>query len=266
MNTFIKPLKSIVMVLFVTSVFAQKNDTKHEWLIESPYREPQVRFSNLKDNETVSSPFIVKFGMSHWGIAPAEQKQEKTGHHHLLIDTPLPLNIDKPIPFSDKYLHFGKGQMETVLNLPVGKHTLRLLLADYKHIPTYLYSNELTINVVLKENNPSYVEISPENKPKVEILYPLKDSKIFEESKIVFHTSNLNVSHSDSKLENTGTFRLLIKHSKKSNIETINFPAGQTECWLKLPKGAVSFKLEYVKNSSKEIHSVKSEWTNVTVI
>jgi len=32
-------------------------------------------------------------------------------------------------------LHFGKGQTETLIELPKGKHTLQLLLGNHLHIP-----------------------------------------------------------------------------------------------------------------------------------
>jgi Domain of unknown function (DUF4399) len=49
------------------------------------------------------------------------------GHHHLLVDRDLPLNFDKPLPFNAQYVHFGKGQMETVLDFKPGTYKLRLL-------------------------------------------------------------------------------------------------------------------------------------------
>jgi hypothetical protein len=48
-----------------------------------------VYFINLKDGDTVTSPFKVQFGLSGMGIAPVGVQNERTGHHHLLIDTKL---------------------------------------------------------------------------------------------------------------------------------------------------------------------------------
>jgi hypothetical protein len=46
-------------------------------------------------------------------------------------------------------VHFGKGQTETTLTLPPGKHTLQLLLADQNHIPHNppVISKKITITV-----------------------------------------------------------------------------------------------------------------------
>ena len=43
------------------------------------------------------------------------------------------MKLDAPLPATDKIVHFGKGQTETTLTLPPGKHTLELLFADYSH-------------------------------------------------------------------------------------------------------------------------------------
>lgn len=83
---------------------------------------------------TVKSPVVVRFGLSGMGVAPAGTAAENTGHHHLLVDAPLP-PVDQPIPNDAQHLHFGKGQTETTLTLVPGKHTLQLILGDHNHIP-----------------------------------------------------------------------------------------------------------------------------------
>lgn len=97
----------------------------------------ETYFINIKNGDVVASPFRVIFGVTGFGIAPAGVNKEDTGHHHLLVDSTLPADLSKPIPFSEKYAHFGKGQTETVLDLPPGKHTLQLLFADHEHKPMF---------------------------------------------------------------------------------------------------------------------------------
>lgn len=101
------------------------------------------------DGEKVKSPVTVRFGLKGMGIAPAGVKLDGTGHHHLLVDTDPPANLDLPLPTSDKVLHFGKGQTETVLQLAPGRHTLQLLLGDHNHIPhaPQVLSRKITITV-----------------------------------------------------------------------------------------------------------------------
>jgi Domain of unknown function (DUF4399) len=93
-------------------------------------------FINLKDGDTVTSPFKVQFGLTGMGIAPAGVDKEKTGHHHLLIDTTLSAEEMKGAIAADpQHVHFGGGQTETTVTLPPGQHTLQLVLGDWSHIP-----------------------------------------------------------------------------------------------------------------------------------
>jgi len=116
-------------------------------------------FVNIRDGDKVRSPFRVVFAVSGMGVAPvAAGNIEGTGHHHILIDLDLPLDVKQPIPFDkadeyqhQHYKHFGKGETETVLNLPPGKHKLRLMFANYQHVPYYIASKELTIEVLPPE-------------------------------------------------------------------------------------------------------------------
>lgn len=100
------------------------------------------------DGETLSSPFTVRFGLKQMGVAPAGVPTEATGHHHLIVDAELP-PLDLPIPASDQYRHFGKGQTEVELDLAPGTHTLQLLLGDHNHVPHAppVVSERITITV-----------------------------------------------------------------------------------------------------------------------
>jgi hypothetical protein len=104
-----------------------------------------------KDGETVSGKFTINFGLSGMGVAPAGVQIENTGHHHLVIDDKLP-PTDQPMGMSAKLVHFGKGQTETVVELPPGKHTLQLVLGDFAHIPHNppVISKKITVTVAEK--------------------------------------------------------------------------------------------------------------------
>lgn len=110
---------------------------------ETPSPEgAKVYFVNLKDGDKVKGPVKVIFGLSGMGVAPAGVEKEKTGHHHLFINR-APFGkgedgadeADANIPADDNHKHFGGGQTEMTLELPAGKHTLQLVLADQNHIP-----------------------------------------------------------------------------------------------------------------------------------
>jgi hypothetical protein len=81
-----------------------------------------------------SSRIKIWFGTRNFGIAPAGVTTKNTGHHHLLIDVPLP-PLDQPIPNDRNHLHYGLGQSEAVIDLPPGTHTLQLLMGDADHVP-----------------------------------------------------------------------------------------------------------------------------------
>lgn len=92
--------------------------------------------------------FRVWFGLRKMGVAPAGVDKAMTGHHHLIIDAPLP-PMDEEIPADKHYVHFGKGQTETRITLAPGTHTLQLLLGDLNHIPHNppVMSRQITVTV-----------------------------------------------------------------------------------------------------------------------
>ncbi|HUL46346.1 MAG TPA: DUF4399 domain-containing protein [Steroidobacteraceae bacterium] len=110
----------------------------------------EVYIISPRNGAKVKSPVLVQFGLKPvMGVAPAGVKFENTGHHHLLIDTDAPADMAAPLPATDHIRHFGKGQTETSLTLPPGKHTLQLLLGDQNHIPhdPPVISKKITITV-----------------------------------------------------------------------------------------------------------------------
>ncbi|MBI2383141.1 MAG: DUF4399 domain-containing protein [Gammaproteobacteria bacterium] len=91
-------------------------------------------FIEPKNGAEVTTPVRVVFGLSGMGVAPAGTQKENTGHHHVLIDEPA-VDPNAPLPANDQVKHFGGGQTETTLELKPGKHTLQLVLGDWKHQP-----------------------------------------------------------------------------------------------------------------------------------
>jgi hypothetical protein len=79
--------------------------------------------------------FWLRMGLRNMGVAPRGTDIANTGHHHVLIDTELPKNMDEPVPNDRNHLHFGAGETEARIELPPGKHTLQLLLGDRNHVP-----------------------------------------------------------------------------------------------------------------------------------
>ncbi|MCW5570285.1 MAG: DUF4399 domain-containing protein [Steroidobacteraceae bacterium] len=95
----------------------------------------ELYFESPADGATIKGPVTVRFGLKGMGVAPAGIRFDNTGHHHLLIDTDVPADLAQPLPATEHVVHFGKGQTETTITLPPGKHTLQLVLGDALHIP-----------------------------------------------------------------------------------------------------------------------------------
>lgn len=219
----------------------------HPW-ISAPSRvpPPETHFTNLEDGARIETPYLLKFGLSRFGLAPIVKPVPGTGHHHLLVNRELPMEFTKPLPFNDQYIHFGKGQMETVLNVPPGAYTLRLLLADDKHIPHFIYSRPLHLTVTARREG-----IDPKGlvKPGVEILAPAAGTVPALPFRVVFHASGLNVGHVDVTEPGVGHFRLVAERAG-GGTERIDFAQGATETWLAPPAGDYRLRVELVRNAA----------------
>ena len=92
--------------------------------------------------------FWLRMGLRNMGVAPKNVQMPNVGHHHLLIDTPLPA-ADTPIPSDRNHLHFGAGETEVRIELPPGRHTLQLVLGDQDHVSHEppVYSRQISITV-----------------------------------------------------------------------------------------------------------------------
>ena len=141
-------LMQILKTIFILQVFCWFFPVAAAFGGDTPsVQGTRVYFINLKNGQTGKSPFLVQLGLtSEMGIAPALADWPDTGHHHLIIDAPVP-NENKAI--SNKRIHLHKGQTEITLKLPPGKHTMQLVLADYSHIPhdPPVMSEIITVNV-----------------------------------------------------------------------------------------------------------------------
>ena len=92
-----------------------------------------VFFVEPADGATVGRKVTVKFGLSGMELVPAGTNKPNSGHHHLLIDAPLPA-FDREIPSDLNHVHFGRAQTEAEVTLTPGDHTLQLLLGDHEHL------------------------------------------------------------------------------------------------------------------------------------
>ena len=110
---------------------------------------PKVYFINLEDGDRVESPFLIQFGLSGMGIAPAGTDRSNTGHNHLLINVD-DIDLSKPIPSSSNHIHFGGGQTESLVDLMPGDYSMQLVLGDMTHTPHNppIISQRINITVI----------------------------------------------------------------------------------------------------------------------
>jgi len=114
-------------------------------------KDAKVYFIYPREGSYIPPNPVIRFGLLNMGVAPAGFDKPNTGHHHLLVDAELP-PLDQPIPNDFNHLHFGAGQTEAKITLPVGQHKLRLLFADYSHVPQDPAVYSEVINVTVTES------------------------------------------------------------------------------------------------------------------
>jgi hypothetical protein len=236
----------------------------HPWQVPSPLFKSEAYFTNLKDGAQVEMPYRVTFGLSGgWGLAPiAKPTGGKSGHHHLLIDESLPMNFEKALPFNNKYLHFGKGQMETVLNFEPGTYSLRLLLADNQHLLHLVYSKPIKITVTRKNTSTDPKTLIAKN---ITFLNLPSNGVLTSPFRLQFHASGYNIAQ-PAQLENdTGHFRLTLTPQTTGKSVEINFFNGETEAWFAPPKGAYTLSLNLMSNTQTDKQLVESATATVQV-
>jgi Domain of unknown function (DUF4399) len=84
------------------------------------------------NNATVPTTFKVRFGVKGMAVAPAGEIVPNSGHNHLLINLDS-VPTGESIPFSEKHMHFGKGQTEADVTLPPGVYKLTAQFANGAH-------------------------------------------------------------------------------------------------------------------------------------
>lgn len=231
----------------VKTVVPVVSNALHPWQANSPYSKADASFTNLEDGAKIETPFVATFGLSGgWGLAPISTPAAgKSGHHHLLVNRDLPLDFKQPLPFNAQYIHFGKGQMESVLTLEPGTYTLRLLLADDKHLPHFVNSKPIKVTVTKKNKD---VDLKTLVKTSVALKNLPTDGKVDGLFNVQFHASGLNVAHQSQAEKGTGHFKLTVVPQGGGKPAEMDFANGQTETWLSPPAGAYNLKLDFVDN------------------
>jgi hypothetical protein len=114
----------------------------------------RVRFIEPADGATVYTPFKIKLGVTGYTVRPAGPGGDSSsGHHHVIVDAgPIPegdpISFD-PAGATPHFIHWGMGQTEAMVDLPLGRHTLTAQFADGAHL-SYgpLAAAKITVTVV----------------------------------------------------------------------------------------------------------------------
>jgi len=149
LNLFVA--STLLFTLILSSCTTEQESLEQEEVVivevQKKYNA-SVFFQNLKDGDTLSSPFTVEMGVEGMQIEAAGERKEGFGHHHIIVNC---THIDEQttIPVDDQHIHYGAGQTETDLELDAGTYCLTLQFANGYH---QSYGEELskTIKVVVK--------------------------------------------------------------------------------------------------------------------
>jgi hypothetical protein len=255
---------------------------------DKPARTPsppgaRVYFIDIKEGQHLPGTFTVRFGLRGMGLAPAGIDKANTGHHHLIVDAPLP-PPDVPVPNDPQHLHFGAGQTEADVTLTPGPHTLQLLFADKNHVPHDPPVASDVVHVVVDAAQPAAAESAPAVAPggkhmpsppgaTVYFVYPKDGYVIYPTSTIRFGLSKMGVAPAGIDKPNTGHHHLLVdtdppdpRSPIPNDPQHLHFGAGQTEVKLTLPEGQHTLQL-VLGDQSHMLHDppVVSDRITVTV-
>lgn len=97
----------------------------------------------------LTNPVEVCMKIKGYTVEPAKNgDNEGKGHHHLLIDVPLPRpeNMGRRLMKDQNNLHLGNGDDCKKVNLSPGLHTIRTIFSYGSHIP---YNPILTDSIIV---------------------------------------------------------------------------------------------------------------------
>lgn len=227
-----------------------------------------VDVANLRDGMSVSSPLRVDFSIRGMGVIPAGKPHPKAGHHHMLVDTPLPANPGDKIPFNDFHRHFGKGQTGTVVALAPGPHRLRLLFADHDHKPYFVFSPEIRVTVKGPRGAPPKVtranfdatckawydeEVSrPRPEGKRVLVANVRDGEtLVSPVNLRLAADGFGIAPKGHGGDDLGWFILEVQRSDGSGRQVLELSNGATQATLGLASGEWNLRLRLVDDSGR---------------
>ena len=136
----------LLVISFLYSCQQKTNQANPDFLVNKS--SEKVFFKNLKNGDTVQSPFMIEMGVRDMKIKPAGKLEAGTGHHHIIVDGKF-MEYGEIIPMDNTHLHYGKGDTIVNLDLSHGNHSLTLQFANGLHM-SYGEQFSKTINIYVK--------------------------------------------------------------------------------------------------------------------
>jgi len=98
---------------------------------------PLVEIVSPANGDSVSLPLTVRLKAIGVEVVPASGTVEPgKGHHHLVIDVPVPDPASAPLPSAPGVVHLGSGVQEyTIDSLAPGPHRIIAVFAAGNHVP-----------------------------------------------------------------------------------------------------------------------------------
>ena len=169
--------------------------------------EASVRFVRPLDGAIVSPTFEVAMEATGLTVEPAGEIREGAGHLHILVDTDF-VEPGEIVPFDGQHLHFGKGQLTTVMTLTPGIHVLNLQFADGGHIALdgEQYRDTITVTVALETAAPEVTDAGPG----VRFVRPLDGATVPPTFEVTMEATGLTVEPSGEIHDGAGHMHILV--------------------------------------------------------
>ena len=106
--------------------------------LSNAFAQRAVFITEPVTGSVVSSPVKICMDTRQLKVEAARNDvKEGNGHHHLVLDVPLPSDFKNSIPKNSNFIHMGNGVTCKTLHLEPGKHVIRALFGYANHIPYY---------------------------------------------------------------------------------------------------------------------------------
>jgi len=176
--------------------------------------------------------------------------------------------VSEKLPFNDGHRHFGKGQTFAVLDLPPGRHTLRLLFADHEHRPYFVFSPEISVEVTGKRSaeplkiDPASFEASCASWYQDELARPrgpgewvtvtnVRDGEaLVSPFTLQFGVEGFGVCAKGQTADRTGHFMLDVLRDGRV-VQALDLSNGATQANVFVPVGSYQIRLRFVDGKTQ---------------